>query len=475
MKRIFALILVLVSLQSFGQQQWQQYFDRKKGQLYADTLYVTSSHSGSAAAVVIIKDSVTGKIYHRTISGFALDQFGAPSGSVSMNSQKITSLADPVDNTDAVNKQSMTQAISDAINGVTYKEAVQLATATDLPANTYNNGTAGVGATLTGNANGALTVDGVTPSVGHRILVKDESTQANNGIYVVTTVGSGGAAFVLTRTTDFDQAADVTQGDAIFVISGSTLSGSTWYQSTAGPFTIGTTALIFAQIGNSAIAGGAVTNSKLATMNGMTIKGNNSGSPATPVDLTTDQVKTMLDLAGTNTGDQDLSALMVKANNLSDLANTATARTNLGVAIGVNVQAFDTDLDTWAAKTAPTGAVVGISDVQTLTNKRVTKRTGTVASSATPTINTDNVDYFSITALATNITSMTTNLSGTPTDAQMLWLSFLDNGTPRTITWGASFEASTVALPTTTVTSTRLDCGFVWNPASSRWRIVATQ
>jgi hypothetical protein len=110
----------------------------------------------------------------------------------------------------------------------------------------------------------------------------------------------------------------------------------------------------------------------------------------------------------------------------------------------------------------------------TLTNKRITKRTGTTASSATPTINTDNVDFYSITALATAITSFTTNLSGTPTEGQTLWIAITDNGTARAITWGASFEASgTVALPTTTVMNVRLDCGFVWNVSSSKWRIVA--
>jgi hypothetical protein len=116
--------------------------------------------------------------------------------------------------------------------------------------------------------------------------------------------------------------------------------------------------------------------------------------------------------------------------------------------------------------------VVGVSDTNTLTNKRINPRTGTVASSATPTINTDNVDYYSITALATAITSMTTNLSGTPVDGQTLWISITDNGTARAITWDASFEASTIALPTTTVISTRLDVAFIWNTVTSKWRCV---
>ena len=108
----------------------------------------------------------------------------------------------------------------------------------------------------------------------------------------------------------------------------------------------------------------------------------------------------------------------------------------------------------------------------TLTNKRITARSGTVASSATPTINTDNVDYYSITALAAAITSFTTNLSGTPTIGQTLWISITDNGTARAITWGASFESSTITLPTTTVISTRLDVAFIWNELTSVWRCV---
>lgn len=111
----------------------------------------------------------------------------------------------------------------------------------------------------------------------------------------------------------------------------------------------------------------------------------------------------------------------------------------------------------------------------TLTNKRVTERTVTVnAPGATPTINTDNCDVAAFTGLATAITSMTTNLSGTPGPNDQLLVELTDNGTARAITWGASFEASTIALPTTTAISALLCVQFLWNTATSKWRVVGT-
>lgn len=110
----------------------------------------------------------------------------------------------------------------------------------------------------------------------------------------------------------------------------------------------------------------------------------------------------------------------------------------------------------------------------TLTNKRITPRITTITSHATPTINTDDCDCVTITAQAEAITSMTTNLSGTPTNFQKLIIRIKDNGTARAITWGASFEAKGISLPTTTVLSKVLTVGFIYDTVTSKWGCVAS-
>jgi hypothetical protein len=115
---------------------------------------------------------------------------------------------------------------------------------------------------------------------------------------------------------------------------------------------------------------------------------------------------------------------------------------------------------------------VQAASTTTLTNKRVTPRVTTITSSGTPTVNTDNTDVVDITALAEAITSMTTNLTGTPTIGEVLVFQIKDNGTARAITWGASFTAKGVALPTTTVINKLLTVGFFWN--GSNWGCVGS-
>jgi hypothetical protein len=118
-------------------------------------------------------------------------------------------------------------------------------------------------------------------------------------------------------------------------------------------------------------------------------------------------------------------------------------------------------------KALPAGTIVGTSDTQTLTNKRVTARIGTTASSSTPTPDADSHDVYTITALAAAATI--TNPTGTPTDGQPLLIRIKDNGTARALTWDTAFRAIGVTLPTTTVISKTLYIGCVYNSADSKW------
>jgi hypothetical protein len=165
--------------------------------------------------------------------------------SIALTTGTITTT--PTSNTDIVNKQ-----YADAIaSGIHFHEAVELATTAALPANTYNNGTSGVGATLTANANGALSVDSTLTVVTERILVKNEAAGANNGVYTVTQVGSAGTPYILTRATDFDTVGvgvnKIDEGDFFLVTSGTINVNTAWVQQTPPPITIGTTAIVFQQ------------------------------------------------------------------------------------------------------------------------------------------------------------------------------------------------------------------------------------
>jgi hypothetical protein len=160
---------------------------------------------------------------------------------------------------------------------------------------------------------------------------------------------------------------------------------------------------------------------------------------------------------------------------------TSVTLTNAtGLPISTGVSGLGTGVATFLAtptytnlSTAVTGdTVVGAAAIQTLTNKRVTPRVSAIsANSPTPALNTDDFDMMVITAQSAAITSFT--MTGTPTNGQKLWISITGIAAVA-LTFGASFEASTVALPTTTVTTNRLDIGFVWNVATSKWRCVAT-
>jgi hypothetical protein len=148
--------------------------------------------------------------------------------------------ADPTAALGAVTKQ-YADAITAAIN---FHAPVKLATTANL-ATTYSNGTSGVGATLTATGNGRGSIDGVNITTGDRILVKNQTTDLQNGIYTVTNQGAGGAPYVLTRATDYDNSVEVANGDVIFCTAGTANAGVTFVNTSTNPVTIGTTSITF--------------------------------------------------------------------------------------------------------------------------------------------------------------------------------------------------------------------------------------
>jgi hypothetical protein len=111
------------------------------------------------------------------------------------------------------------------------------------------------------------------------------------------------------------------------------------------------------------------------------------------------------------------------------------------------------------------------SEVKTLTNKRIRERVDSTASDATPRIDVDLFDCFTITALATSITDFL--ITGTPTNFQTLVIRIKDNGTARGITMGTNFVAMGASLPTTTVVSKLMHIVCIYDSVQSKWGVTA--
>jgi len=212
-------------------------------------------------AVVDITASQTKAITFGELKTAVGTDFVSKSGSTMTGSLVLN--ADPTASLQAASKQYVDTI---AAAGLHYHDPCRVESSSNLTV-TYNNGTAGVGATLTNNSTQvALALDGVTLSSGNRVLVKGQTAQAQNGIYTVTNTGSGSTNWVLTRATDADSYGpsdpdSFGQGDAFFVEEGNTGAGNLDVMNTVGVITFGTTAIVFVNVSASAVysAGTGVT------------------------------------------------------------------------------------------------------------------------------------------------------------------------------------------------------------------------
>ena len=183
--------------------------------------------------------------------------------------------------------------VDSVANGLDVKASVRVATTADLSA-TYNNSNG----TLTANANGAISIDGVSLSLNDRVLVKDQTTQTQNGFYKVTTVGSGSAAFVLTRTPDANEASEITGGAFTFVEEGTANADNGYVATHNGIPTLGTTNITFDQFSGAG---------QIAAGNGLTKTGNTIDAVGTANRISVSA--NAIDIASTYVGQSSITTL----------------------------------------------------------------------------------------------------------------------------------------------------------------------
>ena len=259
------------------------------------------------------------------------------SGTVSVDSSRITNVTDPSGDQDAA-----TKAYVDSVaNGLDVKDSVRYASTANI-AGTYDNGAG----TITAGSNGALSIDGQTPSQGDRVLLKDQSSAVQNGIYTVTTVGDGSTAYVLTRGPDADTAAELTGGTFFFVEEGSANADNGYVATHNGTPTLGSTDITFSQFSGAG---------QISAGDALTKTGNQ-------LDVAVDD----------STIEISSDALQVKASGIgaNELASNAveTAKINNNA---VTVAKLATTLDLSSNTITLPSTFVTTTGTQTLTNKTI--------------------------------------------------------------------------------------------------------
>jgi hypothetical protein len=248
-----------------------------------------------------------------------------------------------------------------AAAGIHYHDPVRVESPSNLNA-TYDNGTSGVGATLTNAGTlAAITVDGVALSLNDRVLVYSQTNAAHNGVYAVTTVGDGSTAWVLTRTTDTDSYGTsdpdaLGQGDAFFVKEGDTGAGELYVMNTEGTITFGTTSITFSQIAETAVYSAGTG----LTLDGTTFNTVQDISTTASPTFAGATVNGNVVVTGTVDG-RDIAADGAKIDGIeanadvTDATNVEAAGAVMDGDIGSTVQAYDANLTSFVSTfTLPT-------------------------------------------------------------------------------------------------------------------------
>ena len=303
-------------------------------------------------------------------------------GTVDVASKRITNVATPTQSTDAANK-GYVDGIKQALD---IKDSVRVATTANLTATASGSQ---VGKTLTNSATQvALTIDSIPLAVNDRVLVKDQTTGADNGIYTVTVVGAAGTNWVLTRAGDADISADMTPGVFAFVEEGTVNGNNGFVLTTDAPVTLDTTALVFVQFSGAGqiVAGAGLTKSGntidvVGTANRITVAADSVDIASTYVGQTS---ITTLGTIGTGTWQGSVVGATYGGTGVNNGANTLTLAGSVTHS-GAFTQTFTATGNT--AVTLPTtGTLATLAGTETLTNK-------TLSTSSTWNGNTIGVAY----------------------------------------------------------------------------------
>jgi hypothetical protein len=295
-----------------------------KGAFFDKATTRTTNHvlagaaSGSAAAPTfraLVSDDIP-SIAHTKISDFdtgvrtnTLAEMAAPAAAVSLNSQKITSLATPTASTDAATKGY----VDSTSQGLDVKDSVKVATTANI------------------TLSGTQTIDGVAVSADERVLVKDQSTASQNGLYLCK-------ASTWERTTDLAAGANAA-GMFTFVEQG-TVNADNGFTCTSntGSAVVGTNNLVFAQFSGA----GSVTAGDGLDKSGNTLSVDLKANGGLVIEST----EIAVDLAASS-----ITGTLAIGDGGTGATSASAARTALGLAIGTNVQAFDAQLSDIAGLT----------------------------------------------------------------------------------------------------------------------------
>ena len=215
------------------------------GKLANDGITIGDTDTSLGGTITALSGLTTASIDNITLDGNSITTTNS-NGDLNLTPNGTGTIVVPSDYTSrsGYTAQSLTPKsyVDSVANGLDVKASVRVATTANLVA-TYHNGNG----TLTANANGAIAIDGVTLTTNNRVLVKDQTTAAQNGFYKVTTTGGGSAAYVLTRTPDADAASELNPGAFTFVEEGTANQDNGFVMSTNGAITLGSTVITFEQ------------------------------------------------------------------------------------------------------------------------------------------------------------------------------------------------------------------------------------